>query len=293
MKITAFTQAFPDEECCRQHFRLRRESQGVYCKKCGYDEHYWLKAKWQWQCKMCDFRTTLRSGTIMENSNLSVRKWYLAMALMSFTKKPLSAMEMQRQLGHKYDTIWFLMHRIRESMGQRDDMYSICSQVDFDEVDFDEFSEMYDSPSRMKLQKADRPKIKMMKGHLSSGIKREHMRQWHFVMKPRGNSSGNDSAHKSKSKTLLRKGWLPAHNLGRQIDASIVMNNGIVTGYRARRWLQVVTENVRRVINGIFHHIKAKYLRNYLGEFCYKLNRRNSRENLFDRLSMAVAQTYW
>lgn len=33
-------------------------------KKCGCNEHYWLKNNWQWQFKSCNFRTTLRSGTI-------------------------------------------------------------------------------------------------------------------------------------------------------------------------------------------------------------------------------------
>ena len=48
---------------------------------------------------------------MMENSNLPIRTWYLAMAFMSYTKKGLSAKELQRQLGHKrYDTVWSLTY---------------------------------------------------------------------------------------------------------------------------------------------------------------------------------------
>ncbi len=60
-----------------------------------------------------------------ENSNLPIRTWYLAMAFMSFGKKGISARKLQRQLDHKrYDTVWFSMHRILNSMVNRDALYS-------------------------------------------------------------------------------------------------------------------------------------------------------------------------
>ena len=50
----------------------------------------------------CRFRTSLSSGIIMKASKIPFRMWYLAMALMNFSKKEISAKEMQRQLVHKY-----------------------------------------------------------------------------------------------------------------------------------------------------------------------------------------------
>ena len=80
----------------------------------------------QWQCSGCDFRTYLRSGTIMQASKLPICTWYLAMAFMSFSKKGISASELQRQLDHsRYDTIWALMHKIRTAMGLRDVLYNL------------------------------------------------------------------------------------------------------------------------------------------------------------------------
>lgn len=88
--------------------------EGVTCKKCGGTHHYWLSSKWQFQCSECGFRTTLRSGTVMENSRLPYRVWFLIIYLMTSTKKGLSACELQRQLGHKrYATVWSIMHRLR------------------------------------------------------------------------------------------------------------------------------------------------------------------------------------
>lgn len=44
MNIMNFMETFPDEDSCKDHFRLRRESEGVKCKKCNCTDHYWLKA---------------------------------------------------------------------------------------------------------------------------------------------------------------------------------------------------------------------------------------------------------
>ncbi|NME72192.1 transposase [Flammeovirga aprica JL-4] len=59
---------FPDEQSCIDHFKSTREKEGITCKKCGCEKHYWLKDTKQWQCSSCNF---LRSGTIMHGSKLS------------------------------------------------------------------------------------------------------------------------------------------------------------------------------------------------------------------------------
>ena len=135
MNILSFIEKFPDEHTCKEHFRMQRQKEGIKCKKCGNQKHYWLKAKNQWQCSECRFRTCLRSGTTFEHSKLPIRKWYLVMVLMTMTKKGFSAKEIQRQLGHnRYQTIWKMMHKVRESMGNREGLYKLKGMVEFDEA---------------------------------------------------------------------------------------------------------------------------------------------------------------
>src|SRR5690606_3297112 len=138
MNILSFMEEFPTELACKTHFKQQREKEGVICKKCGSSDHYWLKAKDQWQCKSCDFRTTLKSGSIMDGSKVDFHTWYKAMAFMTFSKKTISAAELQRQLEHpKYDTIWRLMHKIRTAMGKRDALYQLEGAIEFDEGYFE------------------------------------------------------------------------------------------------------------------------------------------------------------
>ena len=117
MNILEFMAQFPDEDSCKEYYYQKRLKEGVTCKKCQCQRHHWLASIEQFHCRCCGFRTTLRSGTVMENSRLSFQTWFLIFFLMTNTKKGLSAREMQRQLGHKrYTTIWAIMHRIRKKM---------------------------------------------------------------------------------------------------------------------------------------------------------------------------------
>ncbi len=65
MTIIEFINRFSVEESCKLYYRNIRQKEGVICKKYGCKRHYWLKNKWQFQCSNCNFRTTLRSGTVM------------------------------------------------------------------------------------------------------------------------------------------------------------------------------------------------------------------------------------
>jgi hypothetical protein len=64
MKILEFVSKFSDEQSFKEYFRDIRMKEGVVCKKCGCKKHYWLISKWQFQCSQCNFRTTLKSGTV-------------------------------------------------------------------------------------------------------------------------------------------------------------------------------------------------------------------------------------
>jgi hypothetical protein len=53
---------------------------------------------------------------------------------MTMSKKGLSALEMQRQLGHKrYEPIGCIMHKIHKSMGQRANSYQLSGMLELDE----------------------------------------------------------------------------------------------------------------------------------------------------------------
>lgn len=74
----------------------------------------------------------------MENSKLPFRYWYMAMHLLTSTKKSFSALELQRQIGHKrYEPIWAMLHKIRMIMGQQDARKELEGWVELDKGFFE------------------------------------------------------------------------------------------------------------------------------------------------------------
>lgn len=53
--------------------------------------------------------------------------------LMTSTKKTFSALEMQHQFGVK---VWYAMHKIRSTMGKRDEKYKLMGAIEIDDAFF-------------------------------------------------------------------------------------------------------------------------------------------------------------
>ncbi len=298
MNIIKFISDYPDERSCKLHFKVIREEQGIKCKKCGCTKHYWLQDKWQWQCSECRFRTTLRSGTMMENAKLPFRKWYLAMAFMSFSKKGISATELQRQLGHnRYESVWKMMHKIRKAMGNRDALYKLSDMVEFDEGCFEtEISQA----SRLNLKRGRGSKRQVNVAvmaestpleEIDSGKKSNHCRYFKMKVlesyeKEQINQIIEDNI---AEKTIVFSDKSTSYvDIAKFVEVHVTEKSSKETTTKTLPWVHIAISNAKRTLLGIYHKIKGKYLQLYLDEFCYKLNRRYFGEKLFDRLTIAM-----
>ena len=303
VNLIKFIEQFPDENSCRAHLKQVREHNGIKCKNCGCEKHYWLKNRQQWQCSECRFRTTLRSGTMFENSNLPLRKWYLTMAFMSFSKKGLSAKEIQRQLGHaRYRTVWSMMHRIRVAMGKRDDLYKLDGMVELDEGYFP--TETSDKEKRnLKRGRGSQKQTNVAVmaesvplEDIETGEKSKQCR--YFKMKVLANhlSEGINElvTENFDSKCIVFSDKSTSYvDISKYVEVHIMEKSSKETTVKSLPWVHIAISNAKRNFLGIYHKINGKYLQTYLDEFCYKLNRRYFGDKLFDRLAIAMSDNYW
>ncbi len=163
MNLLNFIKDFPNEDSCKLKFKEIRDKQGIICPHCGSKEHYWKRDKWQYECKSCKYRTTLRSGTVMHGSKLPFRYWFVAMHLLTSTKKSFSAQEVQRQLGHKrYQPIWTMLHKLRQAMGNRDEQYQLSGAIELDEGFFSTEVAEKDKDRPLKRGRGSQKKTKVL-----------------------------------------------------------------------------------------------------------------------------------
>ena len=108
---------YGDDKKCRQALETIRWPNGVDCPRCCGQDLLDMPDYDLWLCKPCSYQFSVTSGTIMHDSHLPLRKWFLAIYLMCESKKGMSALQIQRTLDVAYRTAWYLCHRIREAMG--------------------------------------------------------------------------------------------------------------------------------------------------------------------------------
>ncbi len=295
MNLTEFMKRFPDEHSCRLHLKTRREKQGIVCKKCNCTRHYWLTKQWMWQCSNCNFRTSLKSGTMFENSNLSLYTWYLAMAFMCFSKKAVSACELQRQLRHsRYDTVWSLMHRIRNIMGNREALNYLMDEAEptCKEMPVIATVERIRLRRRNYLPKTsdsltDCQNIQSADSKSPDNIRA--IRKIYMKVKENQGSDAKEKQNPNSQSILIQGGIKPGQTLAQIIEVIDVLKKG-KNPVISTKWRNITTSNVKRILAGIYHNVHIKFLQLYLDEFCYKLNRRNVKDQIFERLIFASIQ---
>ncbi|MDA9320012.1 transposase [bacterium] len=74
------------------------------------------------------------------------------------------------------------------------------------------------------------------------------------------------------------------------VDSHITVKSSKVSTRKTLQWLHIAIANLKRTSLGVYHRIHQEYLRFYLDEFCYKLNRRYFKDRLFNRLVIAVVE---
>lgn len=317
MNLTEIFEKYKDEATCLEAFKAKRLAIGVVCKKCSHSEHYWRKGDLKFECKKCKSRQGLRSGTVMENTNLPFRYWMLCLELMTLTKKGFSALEMQRLIGHKrYEPIWYMMHKIRRIMSKRDEEYTLSGEIEIDEG----FFEKVDSKD-VRENKADEFTEKQTKSKRGRGSEKQAkvlvMVESKEVKDPLSKHKPDKKVGFLKMKILEDlKGESIERQVKKSIDCKAKLHSDGYKSYSKMKeivanhkvtieadkskaaimfpWVNRTISNAKKIMLGIHHNaINEQLLQNYLDEFCYKFNRRYFGENIAERLILAALKTTW
>lgn len=297
MNLFTFSAHFGDENACRQHFKEERDKIDVVCQRCGCKNHYWIKSRWSYECKSCRSRTSLRSGTIMQGSNLSFLIWYRAMFLMSATKKGFSAKEMQRQLGLKrYEPVWALVHKLRKAMGNREARYTLEGMIEFDEGYFTvESSQVEQAKAKPGRGAAGKKNVVVMAEstpveNLETGSKSNQVRYFKAkVLDTHSAQEINQTVQENlDDKTIVFSDKSTSYvDIADYVEMHVTEKSSKESTQQTLKWVHIFISNAKRNLLGNYHKIKGKYLQLYLDEFVYKLNRRYFGDKLFDRVVIA------
>ncbi len=303
MKLLEFYKIFPTEDSCKQKFIEWQLQTGITCAKCKNTTHYWKKKREQWECKKCSYRTTIKSGTVMHNSKLSFQYWFMAMVLITSTKKSFSAKEVQRQIGHKrYQPIWEMMHKLRAVMGLRDDLYVLKEQVELDEGFFETVNIRRDYREKLKRGRGSEKQTKVLVSTESLEVDEEQQKygkgtQLRYIKMKVINSLKKEILTSEVEKIIEKNTILKTDGSNSYSDLKVnYIHQPTVTTKSEKNkllpWVHTIISNAKRLLLDVHHRIDDDFLQNYLNEYCFKVNRRYF-SCIFDRLLIACVSFRW
>ena len=127
---------FPDEESAREWLESRVWPDGRHCPKCGsVRTHEASHAKMPYRCSDCRGYFSVKTGTVLENSKIPLRKWVFAIYLHLTSLKGVSSMKLHRDIGVSQAAAWFMLQRIRKAW-ENDDDWPFSGPLEVDETYF-------------------------------------------------------------------------------------------------------------------------------------------------------------
>ena len=117
LSVFELFEMFPDEAAARRWFEGVRWAGGRYCGHCESTNTRGVPREkpMPYWCTDCRKYFSVKVGTPMESSKLPLRKWAVAMYLMTTNLKGVSSMKIHLDLKVSQPTAWFMIHRIREA----------------------------------------------------------------------------------------------------------------------------------------------------------------------------------
>jgi transposase-like protein len=275
--IKDFNKQFKSDAACLDFIYHQRFPEGATCFQCGKKDHFHpVSGRRSYAC-MCGEQIYPTVGTIFHKSTTSLKTWFFAMFLMTCSKNGVSAKELERQLGVTYKCAWRMAHQILQLL--KEERIELSGIVESDETFIG---------GRTTMDKKTANKTPVM-GMLE--------RQGNVVAKVVPDVKA-ESILPHIEKTVLPqstivtdewKGYLRLKHRDFKHETVHHKSKEWVRGIFHTNSIEGFWSQLKRSINGTFHHVSRKHLQKYVNEFAYRYNRRKSETPMFCHLLSEVA----
>ena len=276
-QVTAMT-----EDKARAYLESALWSNGPVCHHCG-SMKFWRVASLTarhgvYTCAECEKQYTVTVGTVMHGSHISLRQWVIAFHLMTSSKKGVSALQLQRNLGlGSYRSAWHLAHRIRLSMKEDPLVKLLQGTVEVDET------YVGGKPRKENTGNSDKPKNKRGRGTDKTPVMALVERSGNAFSKPieHVNAKTLKGAIRSlvqKDSIIMTDEWKSYIGIGKEFKGgheTVNHSEGeFVRGYVSTNTVESYFSLLKRGVMGIFHHLSKGHLHRYCDEFSFRWNYR-------------------
>jgi transposase-like protein len=230
-----------------------------------------------WKCADCRRQFSILTGTIFHGSKIPVKTWLFVLVEVCASKNGVAAREIQRKYELTPKSAWFMVHRIREAM-KRDDAFTTLMEgtIVADEAYIGGASRRKYGTLRAKIEHTTPDKavvftlINAESGEARSrvvpNVKGDTLHQAildQVNVKESRLMTDELASYKFVGRQFGRGHDSVTHNLGEYVRGDVTTNK-----------VENFFGQLKRSVDGTFHHVSHEHLHRYLAEFDFRYSTR-------------------
>jgi transposase-like protein len=271
--LLEFADQFKTDDDCKMYLSQIVFAKGFKCLKCGCVKSQQRK-DYSRTCNKCSHIRSVTSHTLFHKVKFGIRKAFFICFEMSTSTKSLSASYLSARYGITETTARLFMHKVREAMKSSE------SQPMDGQVHIDEFvvgGKENNKPGRSYNTKKKKTVCALQ-------LTQEGKVKRFYALKIKDFSSNSlrviFEKHVSKSAKITTDQWRGYRPIAKEYDISqIPSNQGL--NFKA---MHTMIHQVKSWIRTTYSWVSEKHIDRYLNEFCYRINRSQSKETVFNNL---------
>ena len=279
MTYSRFLQLFPDNDACLEYLKGKFFADGTACAKCAKaSKFHRITGRSAYSCQYCGHHVYPTAGTIMHKSTVSLQLWFFAIYLMSSTRCGISAKQLEREIGVTYKTAHRMFKQIRSLLSDEGDS-PLSGKVEIDESAYGGKPRQSDTRAGIAyIKRRNRPTMLAMverKGRVRARV---------IGGRTSGFVKEQTDTHVLPSSMVYTDAWSGYASIGPRFKQHRRINHSAkiyVEGDTHTNTVEGFFGLFKNGVRGVYHSISSTYLQNYLDEYTFRYNRRDSAQPMF------------
>lgn len=271
--LLEFSDRFKTDEDCKKYLSEIKDKSGYKCNKCGHAK-FQKRKDYSRVCNVCSHIESASSYTLFHKVRFGIRKAFFICFEMSTSTKSLSASYLGLRYGTSETTARLFMHKVREGMKSSEN-----NKMD-GEVHVDEFVVGGKETGKQGRSYSSKKKKAVCAVQLTEGGK---VKRFYSIKIDDFSTISLQTIfdkHISKEANITTDEWRGYKPLAKSYQIEQIPSmDGL--NFKA---LHTMIHQVKSWIRTTYSWVSEKHINRYFDEFCYRINRSQNKETIFDNI---------